>query len=227
MSRSEQMSTTTGELELEETEVSRSEEIASGIFRLTFPRSHDFVPGQTVAITVEPSLPARYYSIASGRADPRVEVIYDIVPDGLLTPRLARLAAGERLYVSRPVGAFRDGDGESVWIAAGTGIAPFASMVRSGVSAGKTLIHGSRTLAGLYEQGYFSSVLGERYIPCCSTESAPGVFQGRSTDWLAARSLPRGERWLLCGSSRMVVDVRDILIERGVPFTSIVAEIYF
>jgi ferredoxin-NADP reductase len=214
-------------LELEQTEVTGNKEIAPGIFRLTFPRAHDFVPGQTVALTVEPSLPARYYSIASGSRDAGIEILYDLVPEGLLTPRLARLAPGDRLLASKPFGAFRDGEGDAVWIAAGTGIAPFASMVRSGLHAGRTLIHGSRTLAGLYERSYFSSVLRERYVPCCSTESAPGVFRGRSTLWLSSHSLPRAERWMLCGSSRMVVDARDILIGRGVPFTSVVAEIYF
>jgi len=212
---------------MEETRVTANEEIAPGIFRLTFPRVHDFVPGQTVALTVEPSLPARYYSVASGCGEAGVEILYDLVPDGLLTPRLAHLAPGDRLYASRPFGAFRDGEGDSVWIAAGTGIAPFASMVRSGMRAGKTLIHGSRTLAGLYERSYFSSVLQDRYIPCCSTEKAPDVFPGRSTLWLSTHDLPRAERWMVCGSSRMVVDARDILIGKGVPFTGVIAEIYF
>ena len=212
---------------LERTEVARNEEIASGIYRLTFPRRHDFVPGQTLALTVDPALPARYYSIASGCREPLIEILYDLVPEGLLTPRLALLGAGDLLYASAPFGAFRDEEGASVWIAAGTGLAPFASMVRSGIHQGKTLVHGSRTLAGLIQRGYFSDVLGERYIPCCSRETSPGVFPGRSTAWLASETLPGAERYLLCGSSRMVVDARDILIGKGVPFTSVVAEIYF
>jgi len=32
---------------------------------------------------------------------------------------------------------------------------------------------------------------------------------------------------MLCGSSGMVVEVRDILIDRGIPFGNITAEIYF
>ena len=91
----------------------------------------------------------------------------------------------------------------------------------------KTLVHGSRTLAGLYLRGYFSSVLDGRYMPCCSSETAQGVFPGRTTAWLASGDLPAAERYLLCGSSRMVVDARDVLISRGVPFSRVVAEIYF
>ncbi|HUI71560.1 MAG TPA: oxidoreductase [Spirochaetia bacterium] len=209
------------------TEVASNEEIAPGIFRLTFPREHDFIPGQTLALTTDPAIPARFYSIASGRSEPLIEILYDLVPDGQLTPRLARLAAGDVLLASTGFGAFSDGEGASVWIASGTGVAPFASMARSGILADKTLIHGSRTLAGLYLRGYFSSMLGGRYVPCCSTESADGVFPGRTTSWLASTDVPVAERYLLCGSSRMVVDVRDLLIARGVPFNRIVAEIYF
>jgi NAD(P)H-flavin reductase len=45
--------------------------------------------------------------------------------------------------------------------------------------------------------------------------------------WLRSHELPAGHRYLLCGSARMVVEVRDLLIARGVPFEDIVAEIYF
>ncbi len=214
-------------LRLQKTAVTSNEEIAPGVFLLTFPRERDFIPGQTLALTTDPAIPARYYSIASGSHDPLVEILYDLVPGGQLTPRLARLGPGDALLASEGFGAFCDGEGASVWIAAGTGVAPFASMARSGTVADKTLIQGSRTLAGLYLRGYFSSVLDGRYVPCCSGESDEGVFAGRTTAWLTSADLPGAERYLLCGSSRMVVDARDILIAKGVPFSRVVAEIYF
>ncbi len=219
--------TTTEAPVLERVEVASNDQIAAGIFLLKLPRMHDFIPGQTVALAVDPSLPPRYYSIASGREEPYVEILYDLVPDGLLTPRLSRLLPGDELYSSKPLGSFHDEEGVSLWIAAGTGIAPFSSMARSGAVRGKTLVHGSRTLAGLWQRGYFSSVLKDRYVPCCSAEQAPGVFHGRSTAWLESASLPAADRFLLCGSSRMVVDARDALITKGVPYSSVIAEIYF
>ncbi len=214
-------------LRLRATKVVAHEEIAPGIFRLSFPRGHDFIPGQTLALTTESSVPARYYSIASGQDDPVTEILYDLVPGGLLTPRLTRLGPGDALLVSEAFGSFHDEEGPSLWIAAGTGVAPFLSMARSGLSAGKALVHGSRTLAGLFRLEYFQSVLGGRYIPCCTTERREGVFPGRTTAWLATERLPAAERYLLCASSRMVVDARDALIARGVPFDRIISEIYF
>jgi ferredoxin--NADP+ reductase len=40
-------------------------------------------------------------------------------------------------------------------------------------------------------------------------------------------NLPTDENYYLCGSSEMVVETRDILVDKGVPFGNIIAEIYF
>ena len=207
--------------------ISGNTELVPGIFRLSFPRTFDFIPGQLVALTLDPLVPARFYSIASGTAEPMVEILYDLVPEGLLTPRRARLAPGETIFFSPPFGKFTDGENPSCWVAAGTGIAPFVSMVRSGLVRDKILVHGSRSIAGLLERGLFTAALAERYFPCCTWESAPGVFRERPTEWLTSRPLPAVPRYLLCGSSRMVGDARDIIIGKGAPFASVIGEIYF
>jgi ferredoxin-NADP reductase len=212
---------------LREVRVETNIEIAPEVRLLSFERPWDFVPGQSIAITLDPAVPARFYSIASGRSDPLVEVLYDVVPDGLLTPRLAELVAGDALLASAPFGAFQDARGPSCWIGTGTGIAPFISMARSAPLEGKTLVHGSRTIAGLFEKEFFTERLGGRYVPCCTREPSGGVFAGRTTAWLSSQELPAADRFLLCGNSLMVVDARDILIRRGVPFDKVVAEIYF
>jgi ferredoxin--NADP+ reductase len=212
---------------LREVKVAANPQVTAGIFRLSFPRTFDFVPGQLVALTVDPAVPARFYSIASGNAEPMVEILYDLVPHGLLTPRFARLGPGDSLYVSPPFGRFIDLEGPSCWIGAGTGVAPFVSMVRSGMVKDKMLVHGSRTVASLLERKLFASSLGDAYFPCCSRENAEGIFSGRTTEWLTSRPLPTVPRFLLCGSSRMVVDARDIIIGKGAPFASLIGEIYF
>jgi ferredoxin--NADP+ reductase len=208
--------------------VLENEQLAPDTWRLSFARDWDFVPGQSVALATDRAMPPRFYSIASGAAESRAAVLYDVVSEGLLTPRLAELRPGDTLLCSAPFGAFRDADGPSCWIAAGTGIAPFVSMAKStGLAGGKTLLHGSRTAAGLLEREMFVSLLGPRYVPCCTREKAEGIFAGRTTDWLSSHPLPSARRFLLCGSSLMVVDARDILIRGGVPFEDVIAEIYF
>jgi ferredoxin--NADP+ reductase len=211
---------------MESRRVVENVEIAPRIFRISFARFFDFNPGQSIALSLG-EIPPRFYSVASGNGEDMTEVLYDLVEDGLLTPQLAALQPGDEVLVSRPFGRFRDQDGPSCWVAAGTGIAPFVSMVRSGAGAEKTLVHGSRSIAGLIHRDLFASALGARYFPCCSREIGDGVFKGRPTEWLNTHPFPRAPRYLLCGSSGMVVDVRDVIIGKGVSFSNVIAEIYF
>ena len=203
------------------------EEQAPGAYHLSVPRLSDFSPGQCVQVTVAPDIPPRTYSIASGKADGRWDILFDVASGGTLSPRLASLNPGDPVYLSLPFGTFMDAPGPAVWIATGTGIAPFLSMARSGNIAGKALIHGSRKLSGLFFHRFLLSLLGTSYVPCCTSGSAAGVFAGRVTSYLGEGRLDTRRRYLLCGSAEMVVDVRDLLIRRGVPFSRIAAEIYF
>jgi ferredoxin-NADP reductase len=156
-----------------------------------------------------------------------MDLLFDVVAGGLLTPRLAALGPGDRVLVSDPFGSFVDRPGVSLWVATGTGVAPFVSMARAGLTADKTLVHGSRRADGLYYRSLLTQALGGRYVPCCSAEHGPSVYPGRVTAYLAERAPEPGARHLLCGSAEMVVDVRDLLIARGVPYTRIEAEVYF
>jgi ferredoxin-NADP reductase len=202
-------------------------ELTPGVFLLTASRERGFRPGQVVSVTTEPAIPARVYSIASGTGDPGMDLLFDVVPGGVLTPRLALLRPGDSLYVSKPFGSFGDGEGESVWVATGTGVAPFRSIARSGLLRSKTLVHGSRRLSGLFFRDYFREVMAGGYAPCCSAEEEPGVYRGRVTAWLSSQPLPLEATYLLCGSSEMVVDARDTLVGRGIPYAKVGAEIYF
>ncbi len=211
-------------------------EVAAAVHLLAFTGVGGFLPGQNVNLALEPSGPARSYSVASGPADPVREVLFDVVPGGLLTPRLAALRPGDPLYVSEAFGGFVDDERPATWIAAGTGVAPFASLVRSGLAAGKILVHAGRSSEGFYFRELFAARLGPRYFPCrtrpggtagAGAAEAGGARAGGLLGWLRDHELPPDRRYLLCGSTRMVVAIREQLIARGVPFANILAEIYF
>jgi ferredoxin--NADP+ reductase len=206
--------------------------IAENVRYLVVDVSLDFAAGQCVALDLDGI--ARYYSIASGVADEAVGILYDVVPGGQLTPRLASLSPGDVVGVSLPFGSFVDEGGSSVWIATGTGIAPFRSMIRSGRSA-TLLLHGSRNFSGMYFQEELFAALGPRYVPCVSRPGRDeagaleraGAYIGRLTARLREKGTDRSARHYLCGSAAMVVDVRDLLVGLGVPFDNIESEIYF
>jgi len=208
--------------------LSHSEEIAEGVFLMSFPRDFEFKAGQVIGIGIEKDGPRRLYSICSGEQVEEVQILYNVIDEGYLTPRLSDLNEGDRIWITEPRGEFLYTTEAAVWIASGTGIAPFYSMLRSGNFENKILIHGERYLERFYFYDEFSEVLGENYLRCCSREEGEGVYPARVTDYLKnTAALPLDFKYYLCGRAEMVVEARDILIERGIPFTSIISEIYF
>jgi len=177
---------------------------------------------------MSPNDDARLYSIASGENDPTIDLLYNIKPGGKLTPNLAVLKPGDTMWITVPFGTYAGSTEPAFWIAAGTGIAPFYSMYRSGLGGNKTLIHGSRTLDAFYFSDKVSNDFGSRYVRCCSQQESEGVFHGRVTQYLEKLdNLPEDQKYYLCGSAEMVVECRDILLGKGIAFSNIVAEIYF
>ncbi len=204
------------------------QEIAPGVFVLRFERSHDFLPGQVVGITTDKAIPARLYSICSGAEDKYLEVLFNIKEEGVLTPLLAQLNLGDPVSVSKPFGAFLGDDKPAWWIASGTGVAPYRAMLRSGLGSNKMLIHGGRTADSFYFSDELSASLGDKYIRCCSQEENEAFYNGRLTNWLREQNdIPKNQNYYLCGSAEMVVEVRDILISKGVAIDQLMSEIYF
>jgi ferredoxin--NADP+ reductase len=204
------------------------DEISAGVYLFGFPRYFKFKAGQVIGIALEEAGARRLYSICSGEEEDEVWILYNVIDEGYLTPRLSELASGDTLWITEPRGSFTCDPGPGIWIAAGTGIAPFYAMHRSGLSSGKTLIHGNRYLEQFYFFDQFSDMLGSRYIRCCSAEYDEEIYHGRVTQYLAEEeNLDKELKYYLCGSAEMVVDTRDVLIRKGIPFDHIISEIYF
>lgn len=210
-----------------EVELTGNIEISPGVHVISFARPFGFLPGQVIKISTDLSIPPRIYSICSGNKETETSVLFNIKEDGLLTPKLASLIPGEKIFISEPYGSFLGTNEKAMWIATGTGIAPFYSMLKSGQVKNKTLIHGVRYLNQFYFEDELEEMLGENYIRCCSAESSCNVLHGRVTDYLKTIQKWPDAKYFVCGQALMVVDVRDFLIGKGVPFENIRAEIYF
>lgn len=215
-------------IELDEVMVTGNEEISPGVHLISWRRTHDFKPGMVVKITTDIALTPRIYSICSGNHDEEVRVLFSIREEGVLTPRLAGVIPGMKIWATKPYGSFTDNKKTAWWIATGTGIAPFYSMFRSGISENKTLIHGVRNLSQFYFEDELEWEMGTRYVRCCAHEQSCNVFPGRVTRYLEEiNDLPPNINYYLCGKALMVVEVRDLLIAKGVLYQNILAEIYF
>jgi ferredoxin--NADP+ reductase len=214
--------------ELFKTTLTRHEEISPGVFVVGFIRKHDFIPGQAIKLGIDEITPPRIYSICSGNQDDELCVLFNIKEDGFLTPLLAKMNAGDTVYASAPYGTFFGTEHPAWWISTGTGIAPFRSMLASGMGGNKKLVHGVRHLNQFYFGKELKKGLGENYFRCCSADAMKGVHPGRVTAFLEQYDdFSKDWKYYICGQATMAVETRDLLISKGIPFSNIITEIYF
>ena len=222
-----------------------------------------FEPGQYFALglSVDGRLLQRPYSTSSAR-DTRTELefLVRLVPGGAFTPRLWALRVGERLRIGRAKGLFtlRRGDPRThLFVATGTGLAPFLSMVESLIrddgegsarpggpvtaSPRAIVIHGVSHVAELAYRDRLerlaADVGGVHYVPVVSRPTDPanagwtGVT-GRLDVGLGRifdrhRLEPTTSVAYLCGNPEMIATAERILAARGFDRDAIVSEQYW
>ena len=189
-----------------------------------------FEPGQYVTLGLPGSTARREYSIYSGSGDPFLEVLIKQVEGGTVSHQLARLAPGAALEVDGPFGYFLIPEAVRgrplLFVASGTGIAPFHCFVRSYPGLDYRLLHGVRTASETYDRHCYPR---DRYLACLSREAAATAagFAGRVTAYLRAHPAIPGTLCYLCGNSEMIFEAFDILKAAGIPGTDLFAEVYF
>jgi ferredoxin--NADP+ reductase len=114
------------------------------IIRLRVPEPLPFKPGQYVTLGVADGakLIERPYSVVSSPLEPEIEIFFELVPHGELTPRLYKLGTGDRMFVRRTAkGVFTldraSGRKKHFMLATVTGVAPYVSIVRTLAAAEK------------------------------------------------------------------------------------------
>lgn len=188
----------------------------------------DFKPGQNLNLGLSGDTEKRDYSIYSKIDEDFLEILVKEVEDGLVSKQLKRMNPGDTLEVDGPFGFFTIKDEniktkKFLFIASGTGVAPFHSISGSIPALDFKLIHGVRKLNEAYEKDHYPS---GKYISCVSQEDG-GDFKGRVTDYIKANPVDKETLCYLCGNVNMIYDVFDILKEQGVPSENLHAEVYF
>ncbi len=205
------------------------EHLTNTTFIVRFERKNlNFTPGQHLVVGIEGDHDFRQYSIYSGLNDPYFEILVKEVDGGTVTPKLKLLKPGDRLELNGPMGHFTVSDTRRkshpiVFIATGTGIAPFKSMIASYPEFNYQLIHGVRKAEEAYQRNWYQS---GRHILCTSGEST-GDFHGRVTQYLQKASFAPDTVFYLCGNSQMIFDSMEILRDKGMLTKHLIAEVYF
>jgi ferredoxin/flavodoxin---NADP+ reductase len=212
-------------------------------FRVTRPRSLRFRSGEFVMIGLlgdngKPLL--RAYSIASPSWDEELEFYSIKVPDGPLTSRLQHIQPGDEIILRpKPVGTLvHDAllPGKRLWLlATGTGIAPFASLMRDPETYEKydqvimmhtcretaELDYGRQLVDGLTDDPLIGELVVGKLLYYPTTTREPSDRMGRITDNLVSGKVfadlglppmdPATDRAMVCGSLAFNIDVKAVL----------------
>lgn len=203
--------------------------LTESAFVITFSRNGlKFRAGQRIVVGLYGELDQREYSIYSGENDDYLQILVKEVLEGNISVKLKTSSVGQLLQVNGPFGSFGPdkyalSSDNLFFIATGTGISPFHSIVRSYPSLDYTVIHGVCYGFEAYDADQYNK---NRYILCTSRDTT-GDFGGRVTKFLQKYRLKAGALYYLCGNGSMIYEVNHILRDRGVPAENIFTEIYF
>jgi ferredoxin--NADP+ reductase len=212
-------------------------------FRVTRPASLRFRSGEFVMIgllgeTGKPLL--RAYSIASPSWDEELEFYSIKVPDGPLTSKLQHIKVGDEIILRpKPVGTLvHDAllPGSRIWfLATGTGIAPFASLMRDPETYEKydqvimmhtcrevaELEYGRQLVESLKDDPLIGEMVGDKLLYYPTTTRETSERMGRITDNLTSGKVfadlglapmdPEEDRAMVCGSLAFNHDVKAVL----------------
>jgi len=205
--------------------------------RLVEPETIEFVPGQYIQLETppygdNPEPVYRAYSLSSPPCDNRhVETIIRLVEEGICTTWVFNnLNQGDEITFNGPYGEFRmtDTDRHMVWVAGGSGMAPFWSMLRQmqqdGVQRPCTYFFGalqSRDLFLVDEIRQIEKQLPNfTFVPALSEPAADDQWSGETgliTDVVDRRVTHVGDKeFYLCGGSGMIDAAIDTLKGKGV-----------
>ena len=189
----------------------------------------EFKAGQYLVLSVPDERKAREYSIYSSEHDDFIGLLIKEVNPGELSRELKYLKVGSKVQISGPFGFFILKDEvirqsqPVIFVATGTGISPFHSIIKSNSGLDYRVIHGVRYKYEAYEKEHYAA---DRYQLCSSRENGIG-FKGRVTDFLKTEPVNKKALYYLCGNSAMVDEVIDYLESQGLPPENIKTEIFF
>jgi ferredoxin--NADP+ reductase len=214
---------------------------AEGLFTMQIDASvAEFKAGQytKVALDIDGDRVGRPYSLVNPPGAGPLEIYFNEVPEGPLTPRLSDLDPGDPVWVSATAGGIFTLESmepaRDLWLlATGTALGVYLSILRSPEPWAKfervILVHGVRHAQDLTYGETIAAIAaqwGDRFlfVPAVSREEPAQGLAGRITDLLTSGRLEEHvgasirhhtSHVMLCGNSEMIKDVKGILKERG------------
>ncbi|QRM57851.1 benzoate 1,2-dioxygenase electron transfer component BenC [Sinorhizobium sp. BG8] len=186
-----------------------------------------FLPGQYANINVPGSGQHRSYSFSTAPGEQRISFLIKKIPGGVMSGWLERAEVDETLELTGPLGSFylRDVNRPLLFLAGGTGLAPFLSMLevltRENSQQPVHLIYGvTRNLDLVLVdeiEAYTARLANFSYSTVVAEETSQHPRKGWVTQHMPAEALNGGDVDVyLCGPPPMVDAVRRYFDETGV-----------
>ena len=189
-----------------------------------------FEPGDSVSIYAEKGDESRPYSITSGVDETVLKFLIQRMPQGHVSNFLSKLQSGDSIRLSSPYGWFHPGkdieDDPFIFIATGTGIAPFLSYIRTYLKRPpEVCLYGVRWLKDAIDLDFLNKSCTTKLA--ISRESISPHHHGRVTDLVNQIRPKKKMHYYLCGLDEMIDEVSSSLEESGVDFSKIHREVFF
>ena len=190
-----------------------------------------------VALDIDGERVARPYSLVNKPGDDFLEIYFNIVDEGPLTPRLAALEEGDEIFVTDRANGFLTVSEvpqcRHLWmLATGTGVGPFLSILKNKDAWQRfekiVLAYSVRDLSELAYQQQVAEIQEQwpqkfSFVPMVTREQVEGVLNKRITDSIEDDSLEQrtgvvideDSHIMMCGNSAMISDVTAVLEKRG------------
>lgn len=193
----------------------------------TLDQAPVFLPGQYVNIAVPGGQQTRSYSFSSRPGDTRASFLIKQVPGGLMSTWLTGASTGEQVSMTGPLGSFylRTVTRPLLFLAGGTGLAPFLAMLEVLAEKGETqqicLIYGVTRDQDLVMvdalTGFSERLPNFSFVTCVADPATAHPRQGYVTQHMASGALNDGDVDVyLCGPPPMVDAVRKYFTDQGV-----------
>lgn len=211
-------------------------------FELTAPNEIKFEAGQYVSVKVSEQGHRRSYSICN-RPDitHAFELLVDISPQGVGTKYLGSVQPGEHIDILAPLGHFTIANDPTeeqlVFIATGSGITPFKSMILDLLQVKQdkrplTLYWGMRHADQLFWMDEWLELQNAfpnfKLHPVVSQPVAEWTLcRGRVTDCLSIHAFHEKAGFYLCGNQAMIEQVTKFLQDKQVPAQNVHFEKFF
>jgi ferredoxin-NADP reductase len=205
------------------------EHITDSTFRFRAERSSSVIKaGQCFNVGVAGTGINREYSLYSGINSAYVEFLIKEIKGGIVSPALKNLQTNDYVEIDGPYGNFCleepiDIKKHYLFLATGTGIAPFHSFVQTYPNLNYTILHGIRYP---HEQYDINDYTPGRYIPCISN-NINGQPSCRLTEYLRQNPANPNSTVYLCGNRNMIIDAYEIVLEQGISTNNIFTEVFF